>query len=217
MFHTSTQTHLSQTGLAHLLHHMIVPSHQSSVTEKSLMEKAEMVRTICLAQRISVPVLGVNPLFDHVKLVTHTTPNWAVYNLSHDPLWQTGKFPIPLHHVRRLKRLYRGGIEFDALYVAHELPMDFDHKNDRLELGLIKPSPPKNALQLAQKLGVATDGIVSIFAAAIRKPFQSLVVAGNHASAILRDPILMGAIIQPGVNPDEGVPAVWFLLAAWRW
>jgi hypothetical protein len=95
--------------------------------------------------------------------------------------------------------------------------MDFDHENDPLEPGLIEPAPPKAALQLAQKFGVAADYIVSMYATAIRKPVQALTDLGNNASTILRDPILMGVIIPPGVNPDEGVPAVWFLLAAWRW
>jgi hypothetical protein len=205
------------TSTTHLLRQMLVVSHQPAVVQHSLIERAKMVRSIADAKGIPVPILGTNPLFDGVKLVTRTTPNWAFYNLSHDPLWKSGKFPIPRRHLRNLNRLYRGGVEFDALYVAHELPVDFDHENDRLEPGLIEPAPPKAALGLAQRFGVAADGIVAMYAAAIRQPIQTLAVIGTHGSAILRDPILMGAVIPPGVNPEEGVPAVWFLLAAWRW
>ena len=202
---------------AYLLRQMLVVSQPLRSIQQPLINRAKLVKSISVEKGIPLPILGTNPLFDGVKLITNTTPNWALYNLSHDPLWQAGKFPIPRQHLWRLNQLYRGGIEFDALYVAHELPADFNYKNDHLELRFIKPSPPKTALQLAQKFGVTTDVIVSIYAAAIRKPIQALTVAVNNASVILRDPILMGTIIPPGVNPDEGVPAVWFLLAVWRW
>jgi hypothetical protein len=200
-----------------LLRQMLAASHQSMAIHQPLVERAKLVRSISVAQGISLPVLGTNPLFAGVKLVTCTTPNWAFYNLSNDPLWQSGNFPIPHKHLRRLNRLYRGGIEFDALYTAHELPINFNHEIDRLELDLIEPDPPLAALRLAQRFGGATDSIVAMYATAIRKPIQALTFAGNKASSLLRDPILMGAVIPPKVNPEEGVPAVWFLLAAWRW
>ena len=202
---------------SYLLRQMLVDSHPLTSIQQPLINRAKRVKSISIEKGIPLPILGTNPLFDGVKLVTNTTPNWALYNLSHDPLWQTGKFPIPRQHLRRLNRLYRGGVEFDVLYIAHELPADFNYKNDYLELKWIKPPPPKTALQLAQKFGVTADVMVSIYAAAIRKPIQALTVAVNNTSVTLRDPILMGTIIPPGVNPDEGVPAVWFLLAAWRW
>jgi len=217
MFYTRTQTHLSQIGLAQHLQNILVTSHQTSVIDNSLIERTKMVRAISMEKGISIPVLGVNPLFEHVKLVTRIKPNWAFYNLSHDPLWKSGNFPIPRQYKQRLNILYRAGIEFDALYVAHELPIDFDHNNDKLELDLIEPEAPETMLRLAQNFGVVTDGIVSIYAATIRKSIQALAVVSNHRAVILRDPILVGTVIPHGVNPEEGVPAVWFLLAAWRW
>jgi hypothetical protein len=49
------------------------------------------------------------------------------------------------------------------------------------------------------------------------KPFAVVASSEQIVAAVLRDPILMGAIVPPGVSPDPDVPAVWFLLAAWSW
>jgi hypothetical protein len=212
-----TQTYLSPTSNAYLLRQILAVSNQTTVLAKPLIDRAKLVRAIASAKRVSVPVLGNAPLFNGVKLVTRTTPNWALYNLSHDPVWQSGKFPIPMKHLWRLNRLYRGGIEFDALYVAHELPLDFRPDHDRLELGLVEPPPPTTALRVAEVLGRTTDGILTLYAATIRKPIKALAIASATGLAILRDPVLMGAVIPPGTNPESGVPAVWFLLAAWKW
>ena len=202
---------------AALIQHMLVVSHQSSAIERPLLHRSELVNSISTANGISVPRLGAAPLFDGVRLITHTTPNWAFYNLSHDPVWATGSFPVPRQHLRRLKRLYRVGVEFDALYVAHELPANFHHEEDLIELEWIKPSPPATALRLSQNLGFAADRIISFYAALIAKPVKALAVVGDMRLRILQDPVLMGAIVSPGVNPEEGVPAIWFLLAAWKW
>ena len=212
-FHKQTTAH----NTIYLLQQMLKVSNQSTAISNSLVERAKMVRSISVAKGIPIPELGINPLFAGVKIVTNTTPNWAIYNISQDPLWHSGNFPVPRNDLRRLNQLYLGGIEFDAMYVAHELPIGFDHENDSLELSLIEPAPPMQAIGLAQKIGLATDGIVAMYAAASRKPFQALAMVGNKGSTILRDPILMGTIVPPRFNPEEGVPAVWFLLAAWRW
>ena len=213
-----TQTRVSSaSNNTYLLRQMLASSNQTTAIDKQLINRAELVKSISAAKRVPVSILGSAPLFDGSKLVTRTTPNWALYNLSQDPLWQNGKFPIPVKHLQRLNTLYRGGVEFDALYVAHELPMDFQPDHDRLELSLVEPPPPATAMRLAHGLGLATDSILATYAAAIRKPFKTLAVASTTGFAVLRDPVLMGAVIPPGVNPEAGVSAVWFLLAAWRW
>lgn len=213
--HNSTNKLLK--GTEYKLRQLLIPSPQPPVVVKALDDRAEIVRSISAKTGISIPILGQAPLFDDYKLVTHTAPNWVIYNLSHDPLWKNGKFPIPLIHLERLKHLYRRGIEFDALYVAHELPLDFCSDSDPLELSLVKPAPPIIATRLSEGLGLAADSILATYARAIKVPVKGLAIAGATGLAILRDPVLIGAIIPPATNPQVGVPAIWFLLAAWRW
>lgn len=214
---TQFRTHVSPNVTTHLLRQMLVVNNQPMTIVKPLIDRAELVKSSSAVKGIALSILGSAPLFDGAKLATRTKPNWALYNLSYDPLWQNGKFPIPVKHLRRLNTLYRGGVEFDALYVAHELPMDFQPDHDRLELRLVEPPPPATAMRLAHGLGFATDSILRAYAAAIRKPIKALAVASTTGFAVLRDPVLMGAVIPPGINPEPGVPAIWFLLAAWRW
>lgn len=214
---TQSQTRATLSSTAYLLRHMLVTSHRTIAIATPLIERAEQVKYLAAMKGLSFPVLGAAPLFDGLKLVTSTTPAWALYNLSHDPLWQTGSFPIPAKHLRRLRRLYRAGAEFDALYVAHELPPDFRPEQEHLELSLVAPPPPVAATRLSQRLGRTTDGILALYAATLGKSIKVLALTGAAGLLLLRDPILMGTVIPPGINPEPGVPAVWFLLAAWRW
>lgn len=214
---TLSNTHIVPITTTLLLRQMIAAHGQRVIVEENLAMRAKTVQTLARTDRLEVPMLGVAPLFDEVRLITRTRPNWALYNLSHDPLYKTGKFPLPARDLRRLKHLYYAGIQFDAMYVAHELPLDFQPGQDNLEMSLFVPAPPVFATHLAEHLGHAANRIVSACLALTGKPFAILASAGASAAAVLRDPILMGVVIPPGTNPDPGVPAVWFLLAAWRW
>lgn len=216
MNRSSTTAALPTTTTA-LLRQMLLASNHSPAIDVRIVKQLRLVKSISAQMGIPVPVLGTAPLFEDVKLVTQTRPNWAFYNVCHDPLWQTGRFPIPRRHLHHLKGLYNSGIEFDALYVAHELPPDFDPEADHLDLSLIEPAPSNRSVKLAHTVGVVSDAVVKTYATVVRKPIQMLAAARENGVALLTDPILMGALVSPGVNPEPGVQAMWFLLAAWRW
>jgi len=158
---TQRNTQILPANTAHLLRQMVVASGRHMVAENKLAMRANIVRTLARTNHMEVPLLGIAPLFDGVRLITRTNPNWALYNLSHDPLYRSSKFPIPARDLWRLQRLYRSGIQFDALYVAHELPPDFRPGYDALDLSLFVPAPPAFATRLAEHLGHAADGIMS--------------------------------------------------------
>jgi len=210
-------TRIVPVTTAVLLRQMLIASGRHMLVEKRLAVRAEMVRAQAGVIHVDVPMLGVAPLFDGVRLVTRTRPNWALYNLSQDPLYLAGKFPIPRRDLHRLQQMKRAGIQFDVLYLAHELPADFCAGQDRLELSLFVPQPPLAATRLAEGLGRGADGIVSTCLALTVKPLGVLASAGAGVAAVLRDPVLMGTVLPEGVDPEAGMPAVWFLLAAWRW
>lgn len=213
----SSSTSILPSTTTYLLRQMLLASNRSQTINLKIVKQLGLVKSISARLGIPIPALGVAPLFEDVQLIKRTRPNWALYNVYHDPLWKTGYFPIPRADLRRLHRLYRNGIEFDALYVAHELPLDFNPVTDHLELSLIKPAPPEASTQLARNFGAVSDAVVATYAAVLRKPVHALAAAGKSRTALLTDPILMGAIVPPGTNPEPGVQAVWFLLAAWRW
>ncbi|HLO13657.1 MAG TPA: hypothetical protein VK206_02435 [Anaerolineales bacterium] len=210
-------TSILPSTTSYLLQQMLLISNRSMVIDRRIVKRLSLVKSISARTGVVIPSLGIAPLFEEVKLITQTRPNWAFYNVQHDPLWQRGHFPIPRKHLHRLNQLYRNGIEFDALYIAHELPPEFDSETDHLELSLIEPEPPQKSIRLAQGFGVVSDGIVATYGAVIRKPVRGLAAISKIGAKILLDPILMGALVPPGVNPEEGVQAAWFLLAAWRW
>jgi hypothetical protein len=212
---TCAQTIASSTATT--LRLMLANNHISTSVDRSLVEKTDQVRSLSASAHQPIQMLGFKPLFDGVKVLSQASPAWALYNLSRDPLWISGRFPIPARHLLRLYILHYAGIEFDALYVAHELPLDFLPGSQSLECSLIAPGPPALATELSHHLGHATDRIVSAYAHVIRKPIRAMALQGATGLAILRDPVLLGAVIPRRTNPEPGVPAAWFLLAAWRW
>jgi hypothetical protein len=214
---TQPVTRITPIHTALLLRQMVAASGQDMPLAHSLARRAGSVVEYARAERLEIPVIGSAPLFEEVRLVTRTRPAWALYNLSRDPLYLAGRFPVPARHLRRMRRMEAAGIQFDAVYVAHELPDDFRPGQDPLTLQVLAPEPPTQAVTMANHLGLATDRILSVCAALAGAPFALLATAGAGISAVLRDPVLMGALVPPGVNPDPGVPAIWFLLAAWRW
>ena len=215
--HTQSVTRITPIHTAVLLRQMAVASRQQMPLGHSLAQRACGVIERARTSRLEIPILGSAPLFDDTKLMTRTRPAWAYYNLRRDPLYLAGRFPIPAQHLRQLRRMEKAGIQFDAFYVAHELPSDFRPEQDALTLNVLQPAPPAQALRLADDLGLAADRILSVCASLAGVPFALLATAGSGVSAILRDPVLLGALVPPGVDPDPGVPAIWFLLAAWRW
>ena len=190
---------------------------QPAPQERRLARQAELVHRLARINRLDLPLLGRAPLFDGVKLIANTRPAWALYNLSQDPVYKQGRFPLPARDLRRLQRINKAGIHFEALAVAHELPATFRPGYDKLDPCLFIPAPPANATRLAAGLGTLADGMLSTCLAVMGKPLTFMAPAAAAVAAVLLDPILMGAVVPLGVDPQEGVPALWYLLAAWRW
>ena len=213
----NSKAHTLPTATAMVLRQALSICGQATPVESRLARRAEMVHRLARMHRLDAPLLGPAPLFDGVRLIIRTRPAWALYNLSSDPIFEQGAFPLPARDLRRLQRMYMAGIQFDALAVAHELPETFRLGNDQLELSLFIPAPPPAATRLAAGLGRLANGILSSCLAMAGKPLAVMASAGEGIAAVLRDPVLLGAIIPPGVNPVEGTPAIWYLLAAWRW
>ena len=123
----------------------------------------------------------------------------------------------------------QAGVDFDALYVAHELEKGRIREEEPLTAQMVLPPPPREVEQLSEKLGSAAP---RMWAAAAVPLLASAAVSAAIAGAALMvgpallaaaatcatlDPILLGTIVAPGRPVQPGEAACWFYLAHWRY
>jgi len=140
--------------------------------------------------------------------------------MEQDPLYRKGPFLVPGRVLDHLRAVHAAGAHFDALYIAHELPMGLVQEGDDLAVWrALAPPPPKALVELSARLGRAS-------LAALLGAFGGPFIAGGGialGAALLAvpafvalDPIILGAVSARKMA-QAGDPAYFFLLAAWRW
>jgi hypothetical protein len=104
--------------------------------------------------------VGYMPLFTGHRVYQTTQTDWVVLNVAEDPLLQhPDKFPIPRKPRAQLQVLLDAGIEFDAIFIAHEVAPGSVREDLPLPLAAILPPPPKETLALTEKLGNVSSAL----------------------------------------------------------
>jgi len=144
----------------------------------------------------------------------------------------TGTEP-PGRQRRALARLLAAGLDFPAIYVAHELPRGrlqvpgvhgggdlagpprFHAIDPAASRRLLDPVPaPAGAVAVADRLGGLAGGLLRLLGAAV--PIGAATASVVGAAAMRLDPIVFGAWTVHG-STAPGAPAAWFLLARWAY
>jgi hypothetical protein len=204
-----------------------------------------LVDDVCeTAKAIGVPItpLGVQALFDETRLYQGTDSDWALAPAEDDAHLKAGPLPIPRRQLAQLKRLPESGLNFPAVFVAHEIPKGaatpsalparrtstaidvargFRSITPRAAQELVGPPPlPARPVRRSKQLGSAATEVFKLMG-------QSLpVMAGLAVGAALAplalvsvfesDPIVFGAVpLYDSLAP--GTPAVFFELVRWTW
>jgi hypothetical protein len=194
---------------------------------------AKHERTLALAQRhqLSVAFIGHAPAHQGTKTIIRPESDWAIQNLSDDPIWQQGDFPLPQRVYSDLTRIQRTGLEFEGIYIAHELPPGTVAQYPMIPRDLIMPPPPPGSSERLQRAGQAVSvgwkalgalliglgiGTLAVSAAALAAPLAMPV--GMAATTATLDPILFGLHLVRNQTTRYGEPlALWYYLSHWTW
>jgi len=166
--------------------------------------------------------LGFHPIFDHIRMVEARDSDWLIFPMEKDPIYQSGKFPMPRRVLEHFRAVDASGASFDTLYVAHELPKDLlKQGDDAAVLRAIAPPPPEDVAQLSARLGrVSLGTLLGAFGIPWRQVAEAGLALGGAAVAAVSflalDPIIFG-VIAPRQPARVGDPAFFFVLASWRW
>lgn len=100
---------------------------------------------------LSMSFLGYAPLFSGTKVYAGKDSDWALMNLSLDPLFrsQQNNLYAPLSVVNEVQSVVNTGINLDAIFIAHEVRKGVLKSGEDVPLELITPVPsPKVARRL---------------------------------------------------------------------
>lgn len=172
------------------------------------------------AAALPIDYVGIFSLFAGYRFYPGTHHDWVFINAADDPLLHNRDgFPLPRHIRQQLHQFTQAGLEFDALYLAHELPPGSLTADTSVSGDLLAPPPPAAVQRLSRHCGQVSRWLWYLVSAPV---LATGVLVGTTALGVLApivglDPILFGAIVAPGrpVVPDE--PAALFYLTHWAY
>jgi hypothetical protein len=171
---------------------------------------------------LSIEFLGTMPLFSGHRVYPGYNRDWALINLADDPLYRDRDgFPVPKRILKSLRRIQRSGIEFDAIFAAHEVPAGSIREDRPIDAKLLAPPPPAPMQRLSQRLGNASNLLwmlagLPLTASTTIGGMLNRGVAG-FGEMIGLDPVLLGVAVARGrpVAPPE--QSAWFYLGHWAY
>lgn len=202
---------------------------------QNILMKHEMTHQIVTRHNLPVFFMGYSVAFSGIRVYQAPQADWVIMNLADDPIIQRsgGKLIAPKGVVRDIKRLRRAGLDWEALFVAHEIPGKRLSPGEPLPIELILPPPPARVaaeLDLLEHTSQAIwqgvgQGLIGIAGAAI----GAAVGVGSVATiamvapislaftAASYDPVLFGLHLDRS-NHIHGQPlALWYYLTHWYW
>jgi hypothetical protein len=201
----------------------------------------ETQRVVALARRAGVELecLGSQPVFPETRLYPGPETSWVLAPANDDPLVRRGEMAVPKPEFRALARLLEAGLDFPAVYVAHEVPtarlvrVGLPSDLRVLEPGsftaldvvasqrLVDPVPvPARTARAARHLGAGAGALLKLFGVAV--PAAGVLVGATASAgasamrALALDPMVLGAWTLDR-RTDPGTLAAWFVLARWLW
>lgn len=169
---------------------------------------------------LPVRYLGCMPIFKGHRVYQAPERDWALLNLADDPLLgDRDGFPIAKRILETLERVRRR-IDFDTLFVAHEVPRGAVVEGRPLPAEVVIPPPSKAGRELPDGLGQAGQALWMVAASPlVGAGLLAALLAGGVAllGGVALDPVLLGVVVGPGRPLAPGEPAAWFYLSHWAY
>ena len=198
--------------------------------EPALRERARALLVHSSQEALPLIYLGTMPLFSGHRVYPGRRYDWILVNLAEDPLFHDRDgFPVPGRILDHLRAVKRAGIDFDALYVAHEIEKGKIREGKPLTVAALLPPSPRSVERLSHQLGKASEALWAVAAAPLVVSLvagaavgagaliAAPVLAAAAASCMTLDPVLLGTTVASGKPVRPGEPACWFYLAHWAY
>ncbi len=189
----------------------------------------EQTMAITVRESFPVTLIGAAPALSGMRVYRGQETDWVLMNLSSDPLYTQMRMPLPNRVKKELKAYVRAGLDFEAIYVAHEIEVGRLTLGQPLTPEMLMP-PPRGFAKRAEMLSSASQGLWRIAAtvglAAVGTAAAMGTVAAATAgaglaplaaAALTYDPILFGLHLDRSVSVNGRPLALWYYLTHWNW
>jgi len=205
-----------------------------------LYQRYEQVHLVTQRNQLSIKPVGFSPVFDDHRVQRGQQSDWAIMSLPNDPTYQPHKsifgrrigksFHIPIRVRKTLEKIQASGLNFESIFIAHEIPKNTVGDGQRVPYELIAPPPPKRLLRQAENatytalsfwnsvghLAILT-GMIAVAGVALTLAPAGALMMGSAITTGNLDPILFGLHIDE-TKKVNGMPlAMWYYLDHWVW
>jgi len=188
--------------------------------DPALSERKQAIIAQSVQHNLPIRCLGTMLLFSGHRVYPGQRRDWVMINVAEDPLFNDRDgFPVPGRVLQQLRTIEKSGLNFNAIYAAHEVERGAVREGEPINVVALLPPPPRTTQRLSRWFGRVGLGLWSAatLPLGLSIVIGSLLVTGLRTSANIAvlDPILLGAIVSPGRPVVPGEQAVWFYLAHW--
>jgi len=182
----------------------------------SLVRKHYEIEGLSRARQLPVRFLGYALLFSEPRVYRGAQSDWVMVNLKNDPLYYSNgeRLIIPAAVCKDLKLILEAGINFDAMYIAHEISKGSLKERSSIPLELVAPPPPL-AIQDLERKSQRWWGGIGGFLNTFVEIFSPAVIFENALE--YRDPVLFGVLIDQSWRRNDRLMGMWYYVTSWRW
>lgn len=205
---------------------------------QDLCQRYEITRDAVRKHNLPVRLIGYAPVFNHQKIYEGVNTDWVIMPLPQDPTYKSGEpFYLPKHAYQDLLRVHRSGIEFESLFIAHEIPKHRLGDGQLVPLELIAPPLPKKQVKNAERAAYLAAGFWNVVLKTVvfsvtvtfsaMATFATALAISTHETAsnvldapnvnVGLDPIIFGLHIDKNQHLNGMPLAMWYYITHWTW
>ncbi len=176
-----------------------------------------------LAAEHALPIrfLGYAPIIDKTRVFAGIETDWVMTNLESDPLYLAGgkRLMAPRAVKAELSRIVAAGLDWDAYFIAHEIPTGSMQSGQDIPPELVIPPEHHQSVQRVQKYASRVTQMWTALTEGTLKVAEIGMGAVAMAASplLLLDPVLFGVQVEKEWR-IEGYPVGRFYsLVSWNW
>lgn len=166
-----------------------------------MLQQHQRTMQIVQQQRLPTFFVGYAPAFTGLQLYRGQDSDWTLMNLRDEALFQVldNNMVLPHDVAEDVFRLHDAGIDFEAIYIAHEIPAGVLPDNaTSVPLELIVP-PPSDRQRRMNRLGDQSERLLGGLGKVVGKSLQSV---KKGAEITVRASITVGAAVGQAVDNE---------------